>query len=60
MIVYLTESASRFFIKELENNNVKHAFLKGFTTIEVEDTPKARMAVRMVKEKFVNEITLGE
>lgn len=59
MIVHLTEKARKSFITDLRKNNIKHTFLKGFTTIEVEDTPKARMAIRMVKERFVNGIKVG-
>jgi hypothetical protein len=56
MKVYLSQAASRSFIKDLRTNNIAHTFVKGFTTIEVEDTPKVRMAIRMVKERFTNGI----
>ena len=59
MVVYLTEKARKSFINDLRNNNIKHTFLNGFTTIEIEDTPKAKMAIRMVKERFVNGIKIG-
>jgi hypothetical protein len=59
MVVHLTERASKSFIKDLRTNKVQHTFLRGFTTIEVEDTPKARMAIRMVKERFGNGIKVG-
>ena len=59
MVVYLTEKARKSFINDLRNNNIKHTFLNGFTTIEIEDTPKAKMAIRMVKERFVNGIIFG-
>lgn len=58
MIVHLTEKARKSFINDLRRNNIKHTFIEGFTTIDVEDTPKAKMAVKMVKERFINGITV--
>ena len=57
--VHLTQSASRSFIKELRNNNIPHTFKVGFTTIEVEDSPKVKMAIKMIKERFVNAIKVS-
>ena len=56
MIVHLTQTASKSFIKDLRANNIPFTFKVGFTTIEVVDSPKVRMAIQMVKERFVNGI----
>lgn len=58
MVVYLVERARKAFINDLRNNKIAHTFLRGFTVIEVEDSPKARMAVKMVKERFPNGIKI--
>jgi hypothetical protein len=46
----LTAAAAKHFKKELSNNGVTYGLCN--TTFTVADTPKSRMAIRMVKERF--------
>jgi hypothetical protein len=49
--IIIADKASKSFINDLRMNNIKHEFIKGFTTILIEDTPKSKMAIRLLKER---------
>jgi len=50
--VMVADKARKSFVRDLENNKIEYDFIKGFNTIKVENTPKVKMAIQLVKERF--------
>jgi hypothetical protein len=51
MIVTLTNSARKELTKELKNNNVPFELISSIYKVELEESAKALMAIRLTKER---------
>jgi len=49
--VKLTTKSARSFMQDLNNNGIKHTMIRP-TVFQLDDTPKARMAIKLAKERF--------
>jgi MinD superfamily P-loop ATPase len=49
--IIVTDKARRALISELRHNKVKYKFGINMYHVIIEDSPKSRMAIRMVREK---------
>lgn len=58
-VVRLSVNAAKSFEKELKNNDIKFKKVS-LTVFFVEPTAKARMAIRLTKEKFGNSAIIIE
>jgi hypothetical protein len=57
-IITLTFTASKSFLKDLKANNIPF-YSNTLTSYIVQDSPKVKMAIQMVKERFgSNSITV--